>query len=456
MSAGECGYVTDTGLAGVKTQEGTGGQKLNGRDAARERRSYPLAGTGAAGLSLALAVTACSGAASGMMARSKPIAADRPVITIAPANGARDIQPGTPVTVTSADGKIRTVVVRVNGGKAGPGTIAGAVSGTGTVWRSAQPLAPSHRYTVTATAVGTGGKTVTASSSFRTLTPRHTFHVKITEIPGGTYGVGMPVILNFSRPVTRRAAVERALQLKTSKPVVGAWYWDGNQTLYFRPRDYWPQHTTVTFTGNFAGVEAARGVYGIRNLRDTFKIGRSLIVVASTRTHYMHVYYKGKLFGDWPISTGRPGDDTPDGTYLTVFKNNPQWMSGPGYALWVPWAVDFTASGDFIHDAYWSVPEQGYVNVSHGCVNTSPAHAETYYKMEVPGDPVTITGSPRPGTWDNGWTVWFLSWKQLLRGSALHQAVMAGPAGSKLVSPNAVPADQATAPLGRPRAHNAA
>ena len=94
----------------------------------------------------------------------------------------------------------------------------------------------------------------------------------------------------------------------------------------------------------------------------------------------------------------------------------------------------FTWSGDYLHDAYWSVGEQGFTNVSHGCVNMSPADAETYYKMAVPGDPVTIMGSPRAGAWDNGWTMWFLSWKQWLRGSALHEAVRAGPRGSVFVS----------------------
>jgi hypothetical protein len=79
---------------------------------------------------------------------------------------------------------------------------------------------------------------------------------------------------------------------------------------------------------------------------------------------------------------------------------------------------------------------QGSANVSHGCVNTSPAHARTYYKLAVPGDPVIVTGSPRPGTWDNGWTEWFLTWKQLLLGSALHAEVVAGPRGSSFVAPD--------------------
>jgi len=265
----------------------------------------------------------------------------------------------------------------------------------------------------------------------------------------------MPIILTFSRPIRNRMAVERSLQITTSKPVVGAWYWDGNQSVSFRPRDYWPAHISVSFVANLDGVEVAPGVYGHHNLSQQFTIGRSLIVVASAARHRLLLYRAGKLIHNWPISTGRPGDDTPNGTYLTMGKGNPVLMKGPGYALEVPWSVEFTASGDFLHDAYWSVGVQGFANVSHGCVNMPPGDAEIYYKMAVPGDPVTITGSPRPGTWDNGWTQWFLTWPQYLRGSALHEAVVAGPTGSTFVDPATLAASTATAPLQKSRRGNA-
>lgn len=263
--------------------------------------------------------------------------------------------------------------------------------------------------------------------------------MRIIEGYRQTYGVGMPIILYFSRPVSNRAAVERALEIRTSKRVVGAWYWDGRCNLapvclYFRPRRYWPPHTRVSFTSHLDGVETAPGVYGDHTLTQTFTIGSSLIVVASTARHSMNVYRDGKLFAHWPISSGRPGDETPNGTYLTIEKANPVDMVGPGYNIEVPWSVRFTWSGDYLHDAYWSVGQQGFTNVSHGCVNMSPADAQTYYKMAVPGDPVKITGSPRAGVRDNGWTMWFLSWKQWARGSALHKAVRAGPHGSTFVS----------------------
>ena len=84
----------------------------------------------------------------------------------------------------------------------------------------------------------------------------------------------------------------------------------------------------------------------------------------------------------------------------------------------------------------------------------APADAEMYYKMEVPGDPVTITGSTKAGTWDNGWTEWFMTWPQYLKGSALHEAVEAGPQGSVFVSPASVATATVTAPLGNSRPGN--
>lgn len=408
------------------------------------RANFALIGTGTA---LALSLAACSAGTAAESARNEALV---PHLTISPGNGALDVAPGATITVRAANGTVHDVRVLTGGDP-----VAGRLSNKATVWRSVLPLNTSHRFTVTATATGGGGRIVTATSSFSTLRPKKTFAAMTLEGYRQRYGVGMPIIVNFSHRITRKAAVEQAIRIRTSRRVVGAWYWDGDKTLYFRPRTYWPQHIRVTFDARFNGVEGAPGVYGTHDLTQTFEIGSSLIVVASARTHHMRVYYKRRLYRTWPISTGRPGDDTPDGTYVTIDKGNPVDMVGPGYNLEVPWSVRFTWSGDYIHDAYWSVGEQGVTNVSHGCVNTSPAHAREYYKLADPGDPVTVTGSPKPGTWDDGWTVWFLSWKQLLQGSALRQAVIAGPGGSSFVSPAQVPAARASAPLDRPDSRNA-
>ena len=374
-------------------------------------------------------------------------------LSITPTGGV-DTAPDRGITLTAVGGRISEVVVRTAGDP-----VAGRLNAARTVWHSTWALDVSRHYTVIATALGSSGRGVTRRSSFRTFTPTTTFETRIIEGYRQTYGVGMPIVLLFSRPISNRAAVERALQIRTSKPIVGAWYWDSPCTLapvclYFRPRHYWPTHTEVSFSGHLNGVAGAPGVYGYHTLTQTFTIGSSLIVVASTARHHMNVYRDGKLFAHWPISSGRPGDDTPNGTYLTIEKANPVDMVGPGYSIEVPWSVRFTWSGDYLHDAYWSVGEQGFTNVSHGCVNMSPADAEIYYKMAVPGDPVKITGSPRGGSWDNGWTVWFLPWKEWVRGSALHKAVQTGPHGSTFISPSSRPGHTIAAPPAAANPHN--
>jgi lipoprotein-anchoring transpeptidase ErfK/SrfK len=429
--------------------------RARGRYGRFTRTRRQLAIPAAAATLILLTATACSGggkpaSTAGNHKPAAPAAAAAAAqLSISPDNGTKNAAPDQGITVKVANGKIGHVTVTAHGDP-----VTGVLTHSGTVWRSQWALNVDKQYTVTATATNSAGKTVTATSSFRTLTPSQTFRTMILESSHQTYGVGMPILLQFDHPIAKRfrAGIERSLQITTSKPVIGAWYWDDGcgvapTCLYFRPRTYWPAHTKVSFTGHLNGVEGAPGVYGDHTLTQSFSIGRSLIVTASTSNHHMQLYRNGHMIDHWPISTGRPGDNTPNGTYLTIDKGNPVDMVGPGYNLEVPWSVRITWSGDYLHDAYWSVGEQGFTNVSHGCVNMPPAAAEAYYKMEVPGDPVTITGSPRAGTWGNGWTQWFLSWKQLVAGSALHEAVQAGPHGSTFIAPSSVPPSHAKAPL---------
>lgn len=381
--------------------------------------------------------------------KSKPTSPQLPDagLSISPATGSRQVNPAKPITVTATKGKIKSVTVI---GDVAGYQVTGKLNAAGTAWHSTWTLPVDATLTVTVHAVDSAGHAVKKKSIFETLNPSATFTTMIFEGYRQTFGVGMPILLEFSHPITNKAAVERSLQITSSKPVAGAWYWDTDTTLAFRPRQYWPANTTVSFVGHLNGVEGAPGVYGMHTLTQQFRIGRSLIVVASTRSHRMKLYRDGKLFRNWPISSGRPGDNTPNGTYLTIEKGNPVLMKGPGYRIEVPWSVRFTWSGDYLHDAFWSVTQQGFTNVSHGCVNMAPADAEFYYKMERPGDPVTILGSPRRGKWDNGWTYWFLSWPQMLSGSALHKAVLAGPSGSSFVDPATLTAASGSAPVYQP------
>jgi lipoprotein-anchoring transpeptidase ErfK/SrfK len=423
----------------------------SGRPAHRKRRLTAAALAAAASL-LATACGASAPAATQLNPQSvtgKSAQATAKYFEITPAPGANDANPSGGITVSAlGGGKVTKVTVHTSGN-----AVTGTLSGDGKTWHSTWALSTGQSYTVTAAGTDSQGHPVTATSTFRTLTPSRTFHTEIYEGQGATYGVGMPIMLTFDQPITNKAAVERSLQLTTSKPVIGAWYWDGSKQLDFRPRDYWPANTTVSFDGHLNGVEGAAGMYGTYDLTQTFDIGQSVIAVASTTAHHTLIYVGGKLTYTWPISTGRTTKPTPDGTYLTVDKGNPVRMIGgtkgtPGYYTeLVNWAVRFTFSGDYYHSAPWSVVDQGVTNVSHGCVNLAPADAQLYYQLAVPGDPITITNSPKAGDWDDGWTEWFLGWNQYLQGSATHMAVEAGPSGSTFVSPSALPADSASTPI---------
>jgi hypothetical protein len=72
-----------------------------------------------------------------------------------------------------------------------------------------------------------------------------------------------------------------------------------------------------------------------------------------------------------------------------------------------------------VHSAPWSVWAQGKQNVSHGCVNISPANAQYFYNTFSWGDIVDIrnTGVEMPfaPTYDE----WGVSWAKWTAGSAL-------------------------------------
>jgi lipoprotein-anchoring transpeptidase ErfK/SrfK len=431
---------------------------VQGRDGTRQRRPRRLTASVAAAVLVAalLLVSACSSGGGVLGIGAKPKPPPLAQLTITPATGSTNVKPGAGITVTAAHGKVTNVSVQTSGTQ-----VTGTLGADGTVWHSNWTLGTNQHFAVTATAVNSTGKTTTATSTFHTLRPTSTFQTQIFEGSGQTYGVGMPIKLTFSQPITSKAAVERAMEVRTSTRVAGVWWWDGDQTLDFRPQQFWPAGTAVSFTGHMDGLEGAPGMYGVNDLTQSFKIGDSLIAEVSTSRHEMKVIKNGKRIYTWPISSGKPGDDTPNGTFLTIDKGNPVRMrpadikpGAPGYYdVLVYWSVRFTWSGDYIHSAPWSVGNQGNSNVSHGCVNLGPSYAPIYYNMEKPGDPVIVTGSPAKGAWDDGWTDWFLSWPQVLSRSATHEAVVAGPGGSSFVSPQsllapAAPATSTPAPSG--------
>jgi lipoprotein-anchoring transpeptidase ErfK/SrfK len=361
-------------------------------------------------------------------------------LTVQPAGGSQ-VRPDRGVTVTAVDGKITNVIVA-----AGSRSVQGTLSADGTTWRTDFALATGTRYTVTAAAVNKDGKSVTATSSFTTFAPASVMTPSTNVSDGDVVGVGEPLIVQFDHPIdgsAARAAVERSLVLTASTPVTGAWSWFGSEEVDFRPLAYWPAHTRVSLDFHAAGLRASDGAYATQNLRLSYSIGNSQITVVNTRTYRLRYYLNGKLLWNWPESSGMheidpvTGQyfDTEAGTFVVLYKKNPEIMSsatvgitsGPYFYPPTPvyYAVKFTPSGNYVHDAPWSVGDQGNSNVSHGCVNISPDDAPLYYARAQAGDIVIIKNSPVPAT-PSDVTDWMYSWSHWLRGSELGQFTTAG------------------------------
>lgn len=395
------------------------------------RRLVPLA----AGVSaLAVAVSGCTPHAN---AAKRPVVHHIPAppaqLTVLPAGG-EHVRPERGVMVSAVNGKITNVTVAD-----GTRSVQGTLSTDGTTWRTTFALATGTRYTVTAAAVNKDGKAVTAASTFTTYAPASVMTPATNMSDGDVVGVGEPLVVQFDHPIygsANRAAVERSLVLRTSTPVRGAWSWFGGEEVDFRPQAYWPAHTRISLYFHADGLRASDGAYATQNLRLNYSIGDSQVTVVNTKTYRLRYYLNGKLLWNWPESSGMheidPATgqyfDTESGTFVVLYKKNPEIMSsrsvgitsGPFYYPPTPvyYAVKFTPSGNYVHDAPWSVGNQGNSNVSHGCVNVSPDDAPLYYARAQVGDIVVIKNSPVPAT-PGDVTDWMYTWSQWLHHSEL-------------------------------------
>ncbi|MGH8836558.1 MAG: Ig-like domain-containing protein [Actinomycetes bacterium] len=348
-------------------------------------------------------------------------------IATKPPDGARTVRPDTKVTVSTSSGRLTKVRLRAADGRA----VSGRLGADGSSWRADKRLSPDTRYMLSAVAVGSDGKIAVSRSSFRTLAPDYPLILSdVTPDRGETVGVGMPLVVEFASPVTRRADVERALEVTVSKPVEGAWHWMSDTEAHYRPKKYWPAHSTVTLRANLRGVNAGDGTWGTEDRVYSYKIARRMVSKVNTDTHRMRVYVDGKLVRTVAITAGKePAYATRSGIKVVLFKDQYRRMTGTGigipkddpdyFDLDVYWTVAVTGSGEFLHAAPWSAPYHGIANVSHGCVGMSTDNGKWFYDRSIRGDVVDTVGTSKRMELTNGYGDWNLTWSQWLAGSAL-------------------------------------
>jgi lipoprotein-anchoring transpeptidase ErfK/SrfK len=398
-----------------------------------------------------LFTSGCSGdgggkGSGGTAPTAEPVAA--PQVTITPADGAGKARPDKGVKVKVANGVLEMVTVTTRAGNRTAKKVPGELSEDKTSWRS-RTLVPGSSYQVTATAKNDQGRTATVTSTFKTVQIANPLTIAdITPMSGETVGIGMPIQVTFDQPVTDKAAVERALEVESTKPAVGAWYWMSSRLVVFRTKNgqYWQPNQRVTLTARLAGVRAAKDVYGAADVSRKFKIGDAHVTTVSTKTKKAVFRRNGKVVKRSGVSAGkggrvRNGVDTyltTSGIHLTMSKHleermTSEWMGvdpkdkkNGGYDLKLPHAVRISSTGEYLHaspDRYWAF---GRTNASHGCVNLPPPVAEWFYEFSYRGDPVIVTGSKRGLDWNNGWSFYEMPWSQWVKGSALDRTVETG------------------------------
>ena len=350
----------------------------------------------------------------------RPAPALKPaVLTLTPAKDAAGVAPGEPVSVAVADGKVGDVKLTGADGK----VVAGKPRADGSGWDSGEPLGYGKTYQLSATAIGTDGKPVTAQSTFSTAKPARQLDVSVNLVEGETVGVGLPLIFTFTGNVADKAAAEKALKVTAEPATEGAFHWFGDKQVTWRPKDYWKSGTKIKVDAAVYGKPLGNGSYGREDKSVSGTVGDKLVAVADGGSHQMTVTINDKEVKTMPTSMGKPGHTTPAGTYTVMSEHTGYTMNSAtygvpedspgGYSTFVQYAVRLSYSGIFYHSAPWSVRQQGHRNVSHGCLNLSTENAKWLMDTSKKGDVVTVqnSGGPKLEPTD-GWSVWQLSWDE--------------------------------------------
>lgn len=329
-----------------------------------------------------------------------------------------------PIVVVAEDGSLAEVAVQ------GPkGLLKGSYNAERNTWTSkAKTLDFGTTYTVSATATNADGNPTTLDRTIKTVNPETLVSISSVSVADGSeVGVGMPIRVTFSAPVQNKKSVEEQLQIRTSEPVTGAWVWESDTTVVFRPKKYWPDNSKIEVFMPLKGIKTGPGAYGDANAQISYRTGDSMVSTYDANKHTLVVEKNGKVIREMPATSGKPGFETRSGVKVISEKldfvvmdaatggtseDDPEY-----YRLDVNWAMRITTSGEFVHAAPWSVGSQGYANVSHGCVGLSTDNAYWLFQNSNIGDVIVVKNTGREQDLGNGITEWNVSWKDWVADS---------------------------------------
>src|SRR4051794_2845203 len=256
------------------------------------RYTPPLRLGAAVALSAVLILAGCSSGSTwhgdgkgGTSAKPDPNA---PSATISfPANGASDVPASAEIAFTTRKAASSSVSVTDDEGK----PVVGAMRPDGSSWLPSAQLAYGTKYTVKVCVSG-GGKSGASTVHFTTMAkPGNLVSVRSQVGDDISYGVGMPIVINFGAdiPKDQHANVERRLFVTSEPAQEGSWSWFNNKEIHFRPRDYWRANTKLSIHLATGGLPFGGDAYGAGDVDIHAGIGDKLVMTVDNATKTMSV-----------------------------------------------------------------------------------------------------------------------------------------------------------------------
>jgi lipoprotein-anchoring transpeptidase ErfK/SrfK len=362
---------------------------------------------------------------AGSAVRSAPGVAS-PVVApvkldVSPADGAKQVNPAAPVSLSVSNGRIEGVTLTTTAGEAVQGTFAK----DGSSWSAAGPLKFNTEYSYTYVVTDGAGREKSTTHSFSTVSSTNEADAAIYPLDGMKVGVGQPLQVIFSEPVVNRAAVEQAIKITSSAGQTGAFHWFSDTMVRYRPEAFWAANSTITMDMQLFGVDLGNGQIANFNKKVKVNIGDKKVAIADAAAHTFTLSVNDQVVKTLPVSMGDQRFPSARGYAVLMEKNRYDHFRAasiglkPGDPAYygevdVEYSIRLTLSGAYIHQALESAfPYIGNTNVSHGCIGFAPDGAAWVFDNMTTGDVVQIINTEGDyAAREDGYGDWNIPWAE--------------------------------------------
>lgn len=201
------------------------------------------------------------------------------------------------------------------------------------------------------------------------------------------------ITLTFSEEIVNPSLAGEVFSVEPR--VNGTLQWSVPNQLKFTPSERWSYKTevTVSLKGGRNGLRSTSGHFLESDFKSFFTVVGDKVIDINLTTQTLTLLQDEKSVFSTPISSGKPGCETPTGQFEVYAKDRVTDMASTPeavefyYAPDIPFVLWFYGSYS-IHGTYWH-NEFGRVR-SHGCVNVPVGAAEYIYGWTTIGTPVRI------------------------------------------------------------------